>query len=128
RTSPCLPDSSDVTEIGSVFGVHLFGEEAQAVAARDAGRDDSDFCKLGHQIFSDLPCEDHLRDVAGGLVGDAQSIVEPRFDAQPVEQSSDLFAAAVNQDQFESRAFKLSDLSDQLLAERGLKKDAAAEF
>jgi hypothetical protein len=50
------------------------------------------------------------------------------LDAQPIEQSRDLFASAVNQDQIESRAFKLSDLSNQLLAQRSVKKDAAAEF
>jgi hypothetical protein len=54
--------------------------------------------------------------------------MEPRLDLKLVEQSGNLFTAAMHKDQLKPRSFQIADLRDQLLPEGRVNQYAATEF
>ena len=102
-----LADKADILPVGVFF---LDGQKISVLAA-DADGPDAQLRDHGDQLLADAP-QDHLGDLTGLGVGDAQAVDELRLLAAPGDPAADGLAAAVHDDGLEADQLEQGDVLD----------------
>ena len=117
RSSPVL---------GSRISVDLACQDQVAVLAADADGDAAAFVDVGHDRLVDRAGQDHLDDLHGRGIGDAQAVHEGALDADPLQHLVDLRAAAMDHDRVHADLLHQHDVARDQVAELGIGHGVAA--
>jgi hypothetical protein len=107
---------------------HLLGGDQPGILARDADRPAARGADPADDLLVDRSGQDHLGDLRGLGIGDAQPADKARFDAQPLEHRADLRPAAVHDDRIDAHRLQQHHVLGEVALQFGIAHRVAAIF
>jgi len=117
-----LADGADASELG----IHLLGLEGLAIGAGDAHGVVTILVEGPDELLVDLADEDLLYGLHGGVIGDAQPILEPHGQIEPSEQPVDRLPAAMHEHDAHADELEQLDVTHDPAHELGVLHGRAA--